>query len=96
MIANIDKAEETAVSTATKSAPAYATLKNIGAIESMGGKLDKTQLAQKQSAEADLDKIVIAIRNKFQDTRAMVMSGNSDAGLGSLTTGGWKVTPVKK
>lgn len=94
LLANIDKAEETAVSTAKKSAPAYAIIKNIGAIESMGGKLDKTQLAQKQAAEADMDKLEMAIRNKFQDTRAMVMSGNSDAGLGSLSTGGWKVTPV--
>lgn len=94
LLANIDKAEETAVSTAKKSAPAYAIIKNIGAIESMGGKLDKTQIAQKQAAEADIDKIEMAIRYKFQDTRAMVMSGNSNAGLGSLSTGGWKVTPV--
>jgi hypothetical protein len=94
LLASIDKAEETAVSTATKSAPAYAIIKNIGAIESMGGKLDKDQVAKKQSAEADLDKITLEIRNKFQDTRAMVMSGNSNAGLGSLSTGGWKVTPV--
>jgi hypothetical protein len=94
LLANIDKAEETAVSTAKKAAPAYAIIKNIGAIEAMGGKLDKTQLAQKQSAEADIDKIETAIRYKFQDTRAMVMSGNSAAGLGSLSTGGWKVTPV--
>jgi hypothetical protein len=93
LLANIDKAEETAVSTATKSSTAYTTLKNLSAIESYG-KLDKDQAAKKQSAEADLDKLTLAIRNKFQDTRAMVMSGNSDAGLGSLTTGGWKVTPV--
>jgi len=96
LLANIDKAEETAVSTAKKSAPAYAIIKNIGAIESMGVKLDKTQIAQKQAAEADIDKIEMAIRYKFQDTRAMVMSGNSNAGIGSLSTGGWKVTPVKK
>jgi hypothetical protein len=93
LLASIDKAEETAVSTATKTSPAYTTLKNLSAIESYG-KLDKEQIAKKQSAEADLDRMTLAIRNKFQDTRAMVMSGNSDAGLGSLSTGSWKVTPV--
>lgn len=95
LLSNIDKAEENAVTMAKKGSNDYATLKNLAGFEAMG-KLDKDQMAQKQLAEANLDKLEISIRNKFQDTRAMVMSGNSDAGLGSLSTGGWKVTPVKK
>jgi hypothetical protein len=99
LLANIDKAEEAALSTAKKSSTEYALLKQLAGFEAMG-KLDKDQMAKKQAAEAKLDTIEIAIKNKFQETRDMVMSSGS--GLGSLPTGtkGWgkleEVKPTKK
>jgi hypothetical protein len=95
LLSNIDKAEENAVSTARKSSNDYAILKNLAGFEAMG-KLDKNQMAQKQAAEAKLEKLETVIRNKFQDTRDLVMSGSGGAGIGSLGSKGWSVTPIKQ
>lgn len=94
LLVSINTAEETVLATALKASPDYAILKNLAGFEAMG-KLDKTQQAQKQSAQANLDKLEIAIRNKYQTAREQVMSSGS-GGLGSLPSNkGWKVTEVK-
>jgi hypothetical protein len=90
----LEKAESSAIAIARKG-PDADLLKNLAAFEATG-ELTPQQQATKKAAEARQDLAEKAAIMRFTDLRAQVMSENSAAGLGSLSQGAFKVTPIKK
>jgi hypothetical protein len=90
----LEKAESSAIALARKG-PDADLLKNLAAFEA-AGELTDAQKATKKAAQARQDLAEKAAIIGYADLRAQVMSENSAAGLGSLSQGAFKVTPIKK
>jgi hypothetical protein len=90
----LEQAEAKAIAIARKG-PDADLLKQLAAYEA-SGTLTPQQQATKKAAEARQDLAEKAAIMRFADTRAQVMSENSTGGLGSLSQGAFKVTPIKK